>query len=198
MALAVGLLLSSSGPLQAQEAGPIMYAENGMDPVATYTAVDPEGESIVWSVVGEDMDDFSIKTGVLRFKSSPDFESPRGGVDNSNTYEVTVQAGDGGADTTAMEQVTIEVTNVEEPGTVTLSTLQPQVGVPITATLTDPDTIENAGSDHRHLAVVQGQQRDRRRDRWRRHDHVLLHSHDRGRRQCAVGYCHVRRRRGRR
>ena len=33
----------------------------------------------------------------------------------------------------------IEVTNVEEPGTVTLSTLQPQVGVAITATLTDPD-----------------------------------------------------------
>ena len=29
--------------------------------------------------------------------------------------------------TTAMEAVTIEVTNVDEPGTVTLSTLQPQV-----------------------------------------------------------------------
>ena len=44
LALAVGLLLSLSGPLQAQEAA-IEYAENGMDPVATYTAVDPEGES---------------------------------------------------------------------------------------------------------------------------------------------------------
>ena len=41
-----------------------------------------------------------------------------------------------------MEEVTIEVTNVEEPGTVMLSTLQPQVGVEITATLTDPDTID--------------------------------------------------------
>ena len=56
-----------------------------------------------------------------------------------NTYEVTVQASDGGEDTTAMEAVTIEVTNVEEPGTVTLSTLQPQVGVEIMATLGDPD-----------------------------------------------------------
>ena len=36
----------------------------------------------------------------------------------------------------------IKVTNVEEPGTVMLSTLQPQVSVAITATLTDPDTIE--------------------------------------------------------
>ena len=42
-----------------------------------------------------------------------------------------------------MEEVTIEVTNVEEPGTVTLSTLQPQVGVVIMATLTDPDDPTN-------------------------------------------------------
>ena len=54
-------------------------------------------------------------------------------------YAVTVEASDGGA-TTATEDVTIEVTNVDEPGTVTLSTLQPQVGVVITATLDDPDT----------------------------------------------------------
>ena len=44
-----------------------------------------------------------------------------------------------------MEAVTINVTNVEEPGTVMLSTLQPQVGVEITATLTDPD---NIGTDN--------------------------------------------------
>ena len=56
-----------------------------------------------------------------------------------NTYSVTVEASDGGADTTAMEEVTIEVTNVDEPGEVTLSTLQPQVGVAIMATLDDPD-----------------------------------------------------------
>ena len=54
-------------------------------------------------------------------------------------YTVTVQASDGGVDTTATEEVTIEVTNVDEPGTVTLSTLQPQVDVVITATLDDPD-----------------------------------------------------------
>ena len=33
----------------------------------------------------------------------------------------------------------IEVTNVEEPGTVKLSTVQPQVGTEVTAELTDPD-----------------------------------------------------------
>ena len=34
---------------------------------------------------------------------------------------------------------------MEEDGTVTLSTLQPRVGFPVTATLTDPDNI-TAGS----------------------------------------------------
>ena len=75
---------------------------------------------------------------MLRFESAPDYEDPDDGGTN-NMYEVTVQASDGGVDTTATEEVTIEVTNVDEPGTVTLSTLQPQVGVVIMATLDDPD-----------------------------------------------------------
>ncbi len=143
--LAVGTLsLLAGGLVQAQEAGPIMYAEKDTGAVATLTAVDPEGKSIVWSLADSGgNEDFDIENGVLTFKSSPDFESPMGGdADDSNTYVVTVQASDGGNDTTATEALTIEVTNVEEPGTVTLSTLQPQVGVEITATLTDPDTIE--------------------------------------------------------
>ena len=68
--------------------------------------------------------------------------------------------------------MTIEVTNVEEPGTVMLSTLQPQVGVAVTATLTDPDTIDGTG--HCHLAVVQGQQPHHERERRRRHDQCPL------------------------
>ena len=144
-ALAAGfMLLLPGGPLHAQE-GAIEYPENGTEPVATLTATDPEGESIVWSLATSgdgDREDFSIdEDGVLSFKSSPDFENPKGGgaSGNSNTYVVTVQASDGGDGTTATEEVTIEVTNVEEPGMVTLSTLQPQVGVEITAILTDPD-----------------------------------------------------------
>ena len=138
-ALAVGLLfLLPGGLVWAQDAdGPIMYAENGTGAVATFTAVDPEGESIVWSLADDDMEVFSIENGVLRFMSPPDFETPQGG--DTNTYAVTVRASDGGDGTTATKEVMIEVTNVEEPGTVTLSTLQPQVGVAITATLDDPD-----------------------------------------------------------
>ena len=53
------------------------YAENGTAAVATFTATDPEGESIVWSLAaGNDMAAFSIENGVLRFENSPDFEAP--------------------------------------------------------------------------------------------------------------------------
>ena len=51
---------------------------------------------------------------------------------------ITVQASDGGASPSTKE-VTIEITNGDEPGTVMLSTLQPQVDRPLTATLDDPD-----------------------------------------------------------
>ena len=118
---------------------PEEYAENGTGVVARFTAEDPEGESITWSVSGADSEDFSIENGVLRFKSAPDFEAPAD-EDTNNMYKVTVEVSDGGVDTTAMEEVTIEVTNVDEPGTVTLSTLQPQVERVITATLGDPDS----------------------------------------------------------
>ncbi len=102
------LFLLPGGLLHAQDAdGPIMYPENGTGAVATLTAVDPEGKSIVWSLAtGADMDDFSIENGVLRFNNPPDFEMATD-ADTDNTYVVTVQASDGGEDTTATEEVTI-------------------------------------------------------------------------------------------
>ena len=50
--LTAGLLvLLPGGPLHAQEATTESeYAENGTDPVATFTAVDPEGRTVHWSL----------------------------------------------------------------------------------------------------------------------------------------------------
>ena len=142
-ALAVGLLfLLPGGPLQAQDDGSIKYAENGTGAVATYTAEDPEGKDIDWDLTGEDAADFTIENGVLSFKSPPDFESPAD-TGTDNTYSINVQASAGTSDVDAIKMVeravTVTVTNVDEPGTVMLSTLQPQVGVQVTATLSEPD-----------------------------------------------------------
>ena len=84
---ALGLwLLLPGGALHAQdEDGPIKYAENGMDPVAvplrqwTRRASRSSGR---WTTGDNDTPDdglFDIENGVLTFKSSPDFEDPKGG-----------------------------------------------------------------------------------------------------------------------
>ena len=117
------------------------YAENGTGPVLTFTAKDPERKDIDWGLTGSDAGVFSIDGGVLKFLSPPDFEGTRG----NNTYTVTVEASAGVSETanikTVTREVTVTVTNVEEPGAVMLSTLQPQVGVAVTATLTDDDNV---------------------------------------------------------
>ena len=135
------------------------YAENGKDPVATFTATDPEGAAVSWDLDttgGDDYELFAIsKDGVLTFKSPPNYEES--GTDNM--HEVTVRATDnmydidgvmGGATT---KLVMVEVTNEEEPGSVKLTVngtngqpvLQPQMGVALTATLSDGDTPVDAG-----------------------------------------------------
>ena len=66
-ALAIGLVLSTVGPLWAQD-GPIEYAEDRTDPVATFTATDPEGEGhyLVSGILRQPTtDDFTIEGGVL-------------------------------------------------------------------------------------------------------------------------------------
>ena len=86
------------------------YAENGTDDVATFTAMDPEGATISWTLEGTDADVFDISSdGVLTFKSSPDYETPAD-ADNNNIYMITVNAS-AGADMDTLE-VTVTVTNV--------------------------------------------------------------------------------------
>ena len=139
------LFLLPGGPLHAQGA-PIDYAERDTKPVATYTASDPEGASVRWSLGGVDAEDFTIEDGVLRFAKTPDYESAKGGARApfTNTYMVDVQATDE-TRRTETETVTVNVTNVDEDGTVELSALRPQSATAFTATLDDPDgTISNA------------------------------------------------------
>ena len=145
----------------------IEYAENGTDAVATFTADDPEDRMVYWSLAPSESDpddggdletadaadaaEFSISSdGVLSFKFSPDYEMPRGmafdDTDNTNTYNVVVVASDdptGAGDMIKMgyEKVTVNVTDVDEMGRITLSAQKPQVGVELTATLTDDDAI---------------------------------------------------------
>ncbi len=140
----IGVVISvnnvDEAPAIAADSTEMEYAENGTDAVATFTATDPEGvTSIGWELSGNDSDNFAIAAGVLSFISSPDYENPTDqGVDN--IHNVSIGARDATANITWLA-VTVTVTNVEEAGTVTLSTGQPTEGVRITAELSDPDYI---------------------------------------------------------
>jgi hypothetical protein len=69
----------------------------GVTPVTTVTATDPDGTSPTFSIVGgADAADFTINptTGALSFVVAPNFEAPAD-ADTNNQYLVTVRASDG-------------------------------------------------------------------------------------------------------
>ena len=66
-----------------------------------------------------------------------DYESPAD-KNRDNTYNIEIVAADGYAGTDKLT-VTISVINIDEPGTLILSTTTPSVGEELTAVLSDPD-----------------------------------------------------------
>ena len=102
------------------------------DPVV---ATDDDNDTPTYTLGGTDAGFFTIvdTSGQIQTKTGQtyDFETkPR--------YSVTVTADDSNGGT-ADKAVTITLTNLEEAGTVTLSTYEPTARAAITATLTDPD-----------------------------------------------------------
>ena len=112
---------------------------------APVAAVDPESNRLTYTLTGTDADAFTIviRTGQIKVKDALDFET-------KESYSVTVNVHDGrdgaGASSTTIDNsqdVTITVENVDEPGTVTLTTLTGviQARVEVTAALTDDDEV---------------------------------------------------------
>ena len=103
---------------------------------------------MTYTLGGDDAASFAIdeSTGQLKTRDPLDYETKA-------SYSVTVSVSDGkdidgNADTSADNtiDVTISVTDLNDAGTVILSSLQPQVGTPITARLEDPDDATNVVS----------------------------------------------------
>ena len=86
------------------------FEENGSNAVASYTAVDPERDTLTWSVNNEDF--WISQRGQLHLRSPPSFES---GI---TSYSVTVSASDGTLSGSLF--ATITVTDAEEEGMITI------------------------------------------------------------------------------
>ena len=107
----------------------VSYAENGTGVVETYMA--QSAGDITWSVRGTDASAFSINSdGELSFRASPDYEA-------KNEYMVTVVATAAGAED--RRDVTVSITDADDPASVTLSAMTAMVGDTLTAELADED-----------------------------------------------------------
>ena len=111
---------------------------------APVVALDPESDPLNYTLAsGGDAGQFAIgsTTGQLTLASGVTLD-----YETDHDYEVVVQVADGkdghdnpdtGIDDTIT--VTISVINVDEPGVVELSSMNPEVGKEVAASLTDPD-----------------------------------------------------------
>ena len=132
--------------------------EDNIQP-ATYFAMDPEDDTITWSLAGDDAGAFVIDTnpttedvveitgpsGTLAFASGPDFENlpdfeTPTDKNKDNVYEVTIVASAaGGSDELPVTVKVINSTDDNAPGSVTFSIRQPEVAQRFEAKFVDTD-----------------------------------------------------------
>ena len=99
-------------------------------------ADDPDSDTVAYTLVGAaDAGSFAIdhKTGQLTVGAGTDLD-----YETKDSYRVRVRVTDP-SNAAAEIEVTISVINVDEAGTVSLSSMEPQAGAALTATLTDLD-----------------------------------------------------------
>ena len=104
--------------------------ENHTGPIAQYSAEDPEGDAVAWSLSGPDASRFEIdQQGSLSPTGALDFESPSSSA-GTNVHVPTVTATDDGRPSVSSElQVSITVSDVnEDPVGVATSTVDLTAG----------------------------------------------------------------------
>ena len=132
-------IINVHDPVRITGVSSVRYAENGTDPVASFTAFDEAGHVIRWSVSVAMIDDlFTVDDGVLAFRDPPNYEDPQSAstsalLSSRNVYQVTVVAAGG------TRSVTVTVTDVDEAGVASIDRPQPQVDRPLSASLLDED-----------------------------------------------------------
>ncbi len=109
-AVTITVISVSDTPL-VTSSSPVSVNENQTSAM-TITASDGDGDSIVYSLSGTDASSFDINstTGVLTFKTAPDYES-------KNSYSIVAQASD--TNTTGTKEIIINILNVLEPAIIT-------------------------------------------------------------------------------
>ena len=129
----------------------IVFTENSSNRVAIYNASDPEAPTnpVIWSLGGSDANQFELRGSIrgrrdLYFNSAPNFED-RSDQNRDNEFEVTIEASDGRQRPSGLGtlQVTIDLTDLDEPESLLLSSDVPVQDISLTATMTVADTVSS-------------------------------------------------------
>ena len=109
--------------------------------LGTYTTSDGDGDRVTLTLTNADRGPFSLSSsGALRVTSALDYES------DDTSYTVTLTATDDGTPSkSSTKSVSVSIRNVEEAGTVSLTSSSPRVGDRLTASLSDPDGYQSGG-----------------------------------------------------
>ena len=113
----------------------VSVAENqtGTTTLGTYTTSDGDGDGVTLTLTNDGGGPFTLTGSKLQVTAALDHES-------EDSYTLILTASDDGTPSKSTTlTVEVEVTNVDEAGSVSLSDTTPTVGDQLTATLTDPD-----------------------------------------------------------
>ena len=117
----------------------VNYAEGGTGDVGNYSVSGAGDRTVSLRLTGRDRQDFRINNGVVTFASTTDYEKK-----SSYAFTVTATVGTGQAAEDLTHGVTVNVTNVREDGSVSLSTDTPRAGAEIMAMVEDEDIVDDA------------------------------------------------------
>ena len=162
LAVAVTVTDANEGPEVTSGGDSFTVPENQDWSGSSFTAADPEGDAVTrWNLGGRDGGDFTIsETGVMTFRSTPDYERPADS-DLNNVYEVEVRPYDGRY--YGSHDVTVTVEDVNEiTGPATLSRTENIEGILATYSaggrgdLTVEPTWRLTGADSGDFSISEG------------------------------------------
>ena len=162
IAVAVTVTDANEGPEVTSGGDSFTVPENQDWSGSSFTAADPEGDAVTrWNLGGRDGGDFTIsETGVMTFRSTPDYERPADS-DLNNVYEVEVRPYDGRY--YGSHDVTVTVEDVNEiTGPATLSRTENIEGILATYSaggrgdLTVEPTWRLTGADSGDFSISEG------------------------------------------
>ena len=133
------------GPDSATEVSVAENVNHETHQVYRATPTDPEGDTLTYSLSGEDASLFTIDSsdGIIKFRAAPNYDTPTD-ADKNNEYKIIIEVSD--SIHTVEHALTVELTDVDEPpvinNTITSVSVDENIGTSATvydASATDPE-----------------------------------------------------------